>query len=174
MTDQPVAQWIHDCETQVAELTRYCTDHNIQVVVAESCTGGRVASALTALPGASQFFDRGFITYSNQAKQDLLGVPADLLDTEGAVSEAVAAAMARGALSNSEATWALATTGVAGPGGGSPDKPVGTVWLGMADGTKDQSAPVIHTRCVHFKGDRQHVQWQAVCFILQWWRLCLA
>jgi nicotinamide-nucleotide amidase len=102
------------------------------VATAESCTGGLVGAAITAIPGASAVFDRGLITYSNQAKQDLLGVPAALLDQFGAVSEPVARAMARGAVARSGVDLAVAITGVAGPGGGTPEKPVGLVHFAVA------------------------------------------
>ena len=102
------------------------------VAVAESCTGGLVGSALTEIAGSSQVFDRGFITYSNEAKQEMLGVAPDLIDTFGAVSVAVAWAMADGALKRSKADVAVAITGVAGPDGGSANKPVGTVVFAVA------------------------------------------
>ena len=102
------------------------------VAVAESCTGGLVGSALTEIAGSSQVFDRGFITYSNEAKQEMLGVSPDLIDTFGAVSVAVAWAMADGALKRSKADVAVAITGVAGPDGGSANKPVGTVVFAVA------------------------------------------
>jgi nicotinamide-nucleotide amidase len=99
---------------------------------AESCSGGLIAAACTDLAGSSNWFERGFVTYSNAAKTELLGVEAALIEQHGAVSEAVARAMAAGALVHSHAQVALAVTGVAGPGGGSADKPVGTVWFGWA------------------------------------------
>lgn len=104
----------------------------LRIATAESCTGGLVAGLLTAVPGSSAVVDRGFVTYSNAAKTDMLGVPADLIAAEGAVSEAVARAMAEGALARSEAQAAVAITGVAGPGGGSAPKPVGLVHLALA------------------------------------------
>ena len=106
-----------------------------RIVTAESCTGGGIARALTERGGASTWFDRGFVTYSNQAKQDILGVSGDLLEAHGAVSELVARAMALGALKSlgpTQITFALSVTGIAGPGGGSPGKPVGLVYLGIA------------------------------------------
>ena len=103
-----------------------------KIATAESCTGGLIAAALTAVPGSSDVVDRGFVTYSNAAKTGMLGVPAALIEAHGAVSAPVAAAMATGALARSDAHVAVSVTGVAGPGGGSADKPVGTVWFGLA------------------------------------------
>lgn len=105
----------------------------VTLATAESCTGGLLACRLTDVPGASEVFLEGFVTYSNESKSDLLGVPPELLARQGAVSDEVVCAMAEGALKNSGATYALATTGIAGPGGGSEEKPVGTVWLALAE-----------------------------------------
>jgi nicotinamide-nucleotide amidase len=102
-----------------------------KLATAESCTGGMIAAACTDLPGSSQWFERGFVTYSNEAKVDALGVDATLIAANGAVSEVVARAMAFGAIRHSLAQASVAVTGVAGPTGGSPDKPVGTVWFGF-------------------------------------------
>ena len=102
------------------------------IATAESCTGGLIAAALTDIAGSSDVFDRGFVTYSNSAKAELLQVPPALIDQNGAVSEAVARAMAEGALAASAATLAVSVTGIAGPGGGTPEKPVGLVWLATA------------------------------------------
>ena len=127
------------------------------LTAAESCTGGWLAQSVTAIAGSSAWFDRGFVTYSNAAKVDMLGVPETTLERHGAVSEATARAMAQGALSHSRADWAVAITGIAGPSGGSPDKPVGTVcfaWAARAGGCEAQ------TRC--FAGDRAGVRAQAV------------
>ena len=128
---------------------------------AESCTGGWVAQCLTAVAGSSDWFERGFVTYSNEAKSEMLGVEADTLLAHGAVSEATAAAMAAGALRHSHADWALAVTGIAGPGGGSKDKPVGMVCFGWAafDGRVD-------TQTRHFAGDREQVRAQSVAHAL--------
>jgi nicotinamide-nucleotide amidase len=104
----------------------------LTIVTAESCTGGLVAGILTAIPGSSDVVDRGFVTYTNQAKMDCLGVPAGTLDTKGAVSQETAEAMATGALKASPASVSVSVTGVAGPGGGSPEKPVGLVQFGSA------------------------------------------
>ncbi len=102
------------------------------LATAESCTGGLIAGALTAIPGSSDVFDRSFVTYTNRAKQEMLGVGEPLLDADGAVSEPVARAMAEGALARAAAGLAVAVTGIAGPGGGSAGKPVGLVWFGLA------------------------------------------
>jgi nicotinamide-nucleotide amidase len=123
-----------------------------KVCTAESCTGGLIAKSFTDLAGSSDWFDRGFVTYSNAAKSEMLGVPASLIEDYGAVSEAVASAMASGALRHSEADYAVAVTGVAGPGGGSAEKPVGTVWIALA------SAHQVETQCHHFGGDRGAVR----------------
>jgi nicotinamide-nucleotide amidase len=122
------------------------------LATAESCTGGMIAAACTDLAGSSNWFERGFVTYTNAAKTELLGVGAALIAQHGAVSEPVVRAMALGALAHSHAQVAVAVTGVAGPSGGSADKPVGTVWLGWA--TPDQ---VVTEQC-HFAGDRHAVR----------------
>jgi len=105
---------------------------DVHIVTAESCTGGLIAALLTEIPGSSDVVERGFVTYSNEAKQELLGVPEELLRTYGAVSEPVCRAMAEGALKNARAEFSLAVTGIAGPGGGSAEKPVGLVYIGAA------------------------------------------
>ena len=115
-----------------AELLELCRRRQITIVTAESCTGGLVAAALTAIPGSSEVFDRGFVTYSNDAKHTLLGVPSATLDRYGAVSRETAAAMAAGALTHSPASLAVSVTGIAGPGGGSAEKPVGLVHFAAA------------------------------------------
>lgn len=117
---------------EAAELLAACRRGGLTLATAESCTGGLIAAILTEVPGSSDVVERGFIVYSNRAKTDLLGVPADLIEAHGAVSEAVARAMASGALDRSPATLAMAVTGVAGPGGGSLEKPVGLVHLAAA------------------------------------------
>ena len=122
------------------------------LATAESCTGGMIAAACTDLAGSSTWFERGFVTYSNAAKTEMLGVDAALIDQYGAVSEAVVRAMAAGALAHSHAQVAVAVTGVAGPGGGSAEKPVGTVWLGFA------LAGQVHAERQHFPGDRAVVR----------------
>jgi nicotinamide-nucleotide amidase len=125
------------------------------VVTAESCTGGMIAAALTDIPGSSAVLDRGFVTYSNAAKSASLGVDPALIIAHGAVSQPVAAAMAAGALENSYADVAVSVTGIAGPDGGSAEKPVGLVWFGLA--TKNETT----TRRIVFAGDRGAVRRQA-------------
>jgi nicotinamide-nucleotide amidase len=122
------------------------------LATAESCTGGMIAAACTDLAGSSTWFDRGFVTYSNASKTEMLGVAPALIAQHGAVSEAVVRAMAAGALAHASAQVAVAVTGVAGPGGGSADKPVGTVWFGFA------LADQVHAECQHFPGDRAAVR----------------
>ena len=122
------------------------------LTTAESCTGGLIAAACTDLAGSSQWFDRGFVTYSNAAKTDMLGVDAALIAQFGAVSEQVAAAMAQGAVKRSAALVSVAVTGVAGPAGGSSEKPVGTVWIGWH--VNGQTS----TELYHFDGDRAMVR----------------
>jgi nicotinamide-nucleotide amidase len=129
---------------------------------AESCTGGWIAKTLTDIAGSSAWFDRGFVTYTNEAKQDLLGVRADTLAAHGAVSEATVREMVAGALARSRAGVAVAVSGVAGPTGGSADKPVGTVWLAWGD----RAGAVRAERC-RFDGDREAVRRQAVARALQ-------
>lgn len=131
------------------------------LATAESCTGGLIAATCTELAGSSQWFERGFVTYSNDAKTELLGVDAALIAREGAVSEAVVRAMAQGALSRSRAHAAVAVTGIAGPGGGSAAKPVGTVWLAWA------TPAGIHSEVQHFAGDRAAVRAATVQHALQ-------
>ena len=122
------------------------------LATAESCTGGLIAGACTDRAGSSQWFERGFVTYSNAAKAEMLAVPCTLIDQHGAVSEPVARAMAEGALAHSAAQASVAVTGVAGPTGGSADKPVGTVWLAWCVHGRTYS------ECQHFAGDRAAVR----------------
>lgn len=142
------------CVTALAELLLLRGEW---LAVAESCTGGWLAQELTALAGSSQWFERGFVTYSNAAKRELLGVPEATLTAHGAVSEATVRAMALGVLARAPVDWSVAISGVAGPAGGSPEKPVGTVcfaWAGKATGCEVQTC--------HFAGDREAVRRQAV------------
>ncbi len=147
-------------------------DKGWSLVSAESCTGGKIAATCTDLAGSSQWFERGFVTYSNASKQELLGVDSVLIERHGAVSEEVARAMALGALRHSRAQVSVAVTGIAGPTGGSPEKPVGTVWL--AWGVPGSSGPSmgaesawIKTERCHFEGDRAQVRDQATRYALK-------
>lgn len=144
------------------ELGRVLNQRNLRCAVAESCTGGALAAAITDIAGSSQWFDRGFITYSNESKQQMLGVAEQLIAINGAVSESVVREMAEGALKYSAADVSISISGVAGPGGGSPGKPVGTVWIAWA-GTLQ---PTI-ARCFVFAGDRLAIRLQAVTMALE-------
>lgn len=121
-----------DIRTLAEQVVATARARGLMIATAESCTGGLVAGALTAIAGSSAVLERGFVTYSNAAKTEMLGVPADLVEAHGAVSEAVARAMADGAVARSGAAVSVAVTGIAGPGGGSPDKPVGLVHFAVS------------------------------------------
>jgi nicotinamide-nucleotide amidase len=123
---------------------------------AESCTGGLIAAACTSVAGSSEWFERGFVTYSNAAKTSVLGVPAGLIDAHGAVSEPVVEAMARGVLARAPVQWTVAVTGIAGPGGGVPGKPVGTVWLCWGDAAR------LDVRRLQLGGDRAAIRERTV------------
>lgn len=140
-----------------ASLLNACRAKGIRLATAESCTGGLIAGVLTAIAGSSDVVERGFITYSNESKHEMLGVPMELISSVGAVSEPVAQRMAEAALQRSRADIAVSVTGVAGPGGGSADKPVGLVWFGLAQrGTQVASDHRI------FPGDRTAIRVAAV------------
>lgn len=140
-----------------------CRARKILVATAESCTGGQIISLLTDFPGSSSMVDRGFVTYSNEAKTDMLGVSEETLDLHGAVSQETALEMAAGALSRSRAGIALAVTGIAGPDGGSKEKPVGTVWFGIA---VQGRSPFAEKRRFEDRG-RDHVRRETVRTALQ-------
>ena len=131
------------------------------LATAESCTGGMISAACTDLAGSSQWFERGFVTYSNEAKAEMLAVPPGLIEEHGAVSEPVARAMADGALAHSRAQVSLAVTGVAGPTGGTKAKPVGTVWFAWCVGGET------HSEMQHFAGDRAAVRVATVRYALK-------
>ncbi|MES2946819.1 MAG: CinA family protein [Pseudomonadota bacterium] len=135
--------------SQLADLLQ---KNGLMMATAESCTGGMISAACTDLAGSSNWFERGFVTYSNAAKTELLGVDAELIRQHGAVSEPVARAMAAGAIRHSKAQASVAVTGVAGPGGGSAEKPVGMVWFGWS--VKGQ----LSSEVKHFEGDRAAVR----------------
>ena len=131
------------------------------VTTAESCTGGGIAEAITAVPGSSQWFEYGFVTYANQAKQQLLGVEDQVLQHQGAVSQSVVEQMALGAINVSGADYAIAVSGIAGPDGGTAEKPVGTVWICWLTPTKN------HSQQFRFTGDRRSIREQAIKISLQ-------
>jgi nicotinamide-nucleotide amidase len=145
----------------VDALARALKARGLTMATAESCTGGLIAGACTDLSGSSNWFERGFVTYSNAAKTELLGIDAALIAAEGAVSEPVARAMAEGAVARSQAQVAVAVTGVAGPTGGSAEKPVGTVWFGWS------VAGRVRTERRRFDGDRAAVRAATVQHALQ-------
>ena len=149
----------HELTTRLAETM---LAHELRLVTAESCTGGGIAHSITSLPGSSGWFERGFVTYSNEAKQECLGVSASTLESFGAVSEECAAEMALGALEHSRADVAVSVTGIAGPDGGSEEKPVGTVCFGWCQRHKSS----VTTRVV-FQGDRGQVRQQSVLLAMQ-------
>lgn len=146
-----------ELEKLAESLGRLLIERGEWLAAAESCTGGWLAQSVTAIAGSSIWFDRGFVTYSNAAKVDMLGVSESVLERHGAVSEAVARAMAQGVLAHSRADWSVAITGIAGPGGGSSDKPVGTVCFAWA--RKDAGCEA--QTCL-FRGDRAAVREQSV------------
>lgn len=143
------------------EVGEYLLTHKLMLVTAESCTGGLIAEMMTAVPGSSAWFDRSFVTYSNAAKIEMLDVPATIIETHGAVSEQTAYAMAEGALIHSHANISIAVTGIAGPGGGTKEKPVGTVWFGWS--MENFST---QTKLQLFTGDRLSIRHQAAQFAL--------
>ena len=144
-----------------AKLGRHLQTLNAHVTTAESCTGGGIAEAITRIAGSSAWFEAGFVTYSNQQKTRQLDVPQALFTQVGAVSREVVEAMVRGAQAHSDARFAVAVSGVAGPGGGSPEKPVGTVWLAWGVGDE------VTAECRHFPGDRDEVRRQTVIAALE-------
>ena len=150
-----------DIIEQAERLLSLCRAKGLRVATAESCTGGLIAACLTEIAGSSDVVDRGFVTYANEAKRDVLGVPDELLMRVGAVSEEVARAMAEGALARSDATLAVAVTGIAGPGGGSAAKPVGLVHHACAG----PGGALLHRRVVYV-GDRGAVRLATVATAL--------
>lgn len=151
-----------DVTERARQLGRACRKRRVMVATAESCTGGGVATAITRISGSAKWFDRGFVTYHNLAKREMLGVDAKTLKEHGAVSEEVAIQMAAGAIARSHADVAVAITGIAGPTGAAPGKPVGTVHFAWAT-----RGGVIQARRFLFKGDRVAVRMQSVYIALQ-------
>jgi nicotinamide-nucleotide amidase len=143
-------------------LGRLARRRGIDIATAESCTGGGVATAITRISGSAKYFDRGFVTYTNLAKKQMLGVTQRSLGNYGAVSEDVAAEMARGAIRHSAADVSVAITGIAGPTGGSRSKPVGLVWFAWA-----VRGGEVQARCFRFKGNRTQIRLQSVAVALQ-------
>lgn len=150
------------CAHLARELGRQLLARGEALATAESCTGGLIAKLLTDIPGSSRWFERGLVTYSNEAKRELLGVPRETIDAQGAVSAATVIAMAEGLLARAPVAWTLSVSGIAGPDGGTPDKPVGTVWIGWAGRGLATSA----SRSV-FAGDREAVRRQSAAAALQ-------
>ncbi len=144
-----------------ARLVMMCRARGVRLATAESCTGGLIAGAITAIPGSSDVLECGYVTYSNAAKSDMLGVPAGLIAGVGAVSEAVARRMAMGAKARAGTEIAVSVTGIAGPGGGSNEKPVGTVWFGIANRHGD-----VFTHRQLFAGGRDAVRGASVTYAL--------
>jgi len=142
----------NEIENMVLALAERLQAAGQMVTCAESCTGGWIAKAMTDMAGSSSWFERGFVTYSNQSKQEMLGVSPETLQEHGAVSRETVLEMAMGALANSAAQFSVAVSGVAGPGGGTPEKPVGTVWLAWSGSHFTDAV------CKHFDGDRETVR----------------
>ena len=154
-----------DLARLAARVGRHLVKREFSVVTAESCTGGWIAKALTDIAGSSQWFVEGFVTYSNESKIRRLGVPSSVLKIQGAVSEATVRAMATGAIRRTGARLAVAVTGIAGPAGAVPGKPVGTVWLGWAQ--RRGRAIRVAVQLKHFRGNRAAVRRKAVRLALQ-------
>lgn len=151
----------HSTQDLCRLLADFLLKNDLKLTTAESCTGGMISAACTDLAGSSDWFERGFVTYSNEAKTELLGVDVALIEAHGAVSEPVARAMAFGAIRHSKAQVSIAVTGIAGPAGGSAAKPVGTVWLGFSvQGS-------LHSEMQRFAGDRAAVRQQTMVHALQ-------
>ena len=149
-------------EADVLKLGEQLRARGAMLATAESCTGGLIAAVCTSVAGSSDWFERGFVTYSNAAKTEMLGVDAALIAAHGAVSAEVARAMAEGALRHSSAHMAIAVTGIAGPSGGTPAKPVGTVWFALA-----QRGAAAEAELLQLGGDRTAVREQTLAFALQ-------
>lgn len=152
----------------VIELGQNLERRGAMLTVAESCTGGALSAAITVCPGVSAWFERGFVTYTNAAKMQCLAVAPDVFENNGAVSEECVRQMAIGALENSDADVSIAVSGVAGPSGGSAEKPVGRVWFAIAHQFADEKATTLLAQQMDFNGDRAKVIDQAVEFALRW------
>lgn len=146
-----------DINKLAGKLGSVLLNHHLKCAVAESCTGGSLAAAITHIAGSSKWFDRGFVAYTNQSKEEMLGVDNHIIAAAGAVSEATVRAMSEGVLKNSHADVSTAITGIAGPSGGTPEKPVGTVWIGWSF-----THQPTRSQCYLFKGNRAFIRQQAV------------
>jgi PncC family amidohydrolase len=164
----PVALVDGDGATLPQAVVKLLLAKRATVSVAESCTGGGLGFLITETPGSSDVFQRGFLTYSNQAKAELLGVDAGIIEANGAVSEETALAMAKGCLERSGATYSAAITGIAGPGGGSPEKPVGTVWIAVA------TQGFVHAKKFQLRGDRNVIRWRSAYWALNQLKLLIS
>lgn len=153
---------MNDIDADLAALAAALRSRGWMMATAESCTGGLIAAACTSLAGSSDWFDRGVVSYSYESKTELLGVPAELITGHGAVSAEVARAMADGLLARSKAQLGVAVTGIAGPGGGTPTKPVGTVWVAIAQRGQPAAATLLQ-----LQGDRQAIRQQTVAWSLR-------
>jgi nicotinamide-nucleotide amidase len=162
----PPAYDLSAFESAAAPLAKALTARRWMLATAESCTGGLIGGVCTSLAGSSNWFERGFVTYSNESKTQLLGVPAEMLAKRGAVNRETAEAMALGALSGSNAQLSIAVTGIAGPGGGSANKPVGTVWMAVASRDASGNA-VARSERQQFAGDRAEVRGRTVVRALE-------
>lgn len=168
MVEPTLLQGLDTLYPLLTQLAQALQARGWRLATAESCTGGLMAALCTSVAGSSDWFDQGFVTYSNAAKSAQLGVPAALIASQGAVSEAVARAMATGALAHAqEAQLALAVTGIAGPGGATPGKPVGTVWLAWAHAGAPGAPAWVQAECLHLAGDRTAVRSATVAQALQ-------
>lgn len=152
---------------KAAEVLRRCKEGGLKLATAESCTGGLIAAYLTAVPGASKVLERGFVTYANSAKIDLLDVDAALIRRQGAVSEEVARAMAEGALAHAPVDLSVSVTGIAGPGGGTAEKPVGLVHLAAARAQRGAPPRIVHRRCLFGKAGREAIREKSVWTALE-------
>lgn len=153
-------------ETFSIQVGKLLLEQGKTVTTAESCTGGWIAKVLTDIAGSSEYFHRGFVTYSNDAKHQMIGVQDESLQQFGAVSAQVVSEMAVGALKEASADYAISVSGIAGPGGGSIEKPVGTVWFGFAQKQVDGNIDVITKQCL-FQGDRNKVRFQSTGYALE-------
>jgi PncC family amidohydrolase len=151
-----------DLVQQAEKIIQLYQARDLTIATAESCTGGLIATALTAIPGSSAVFERGYVTYSNESKTDALGVPASLIETYGAVSEEVAAHMARGTRAQARTDVAVSVTGIAGPDGGTKEKSVGLVYVGISSASHQEA------RRFQFSGNRDDIRKQAAIKALSW------